>query len=107
MVLTEHLSVPSKFLAWNGHHPLVLFILNIFIEGTDPSVFIMSSPHSLADPAPRGIRFKSNTNDPRKKKHCQKISDKWRNNSIKEILQKKKQAYNTNGIHYSFKFAYC
>ena len=53
-------------LAYKGHQPFVLFCLNRFIVGTEPSVLSMPKLHCLAVLAPRGNLFRSKVIEPRK-----------------------------------------
>ena len=64
--LTWRRSSSFSSLAYIGHQPLVLFCLNRFMVGTEPSVFSMPRLHCLAVFAPRGNLFRSKVMDPRK-----------------------------------------
>merc|ERR1719384_2158592 len=61
-------SISSSFSSWAyiGHQPLVLFCLNRFMVGTDPSVFNIPRLHCLAVLAPRGNLLRSSMMEPRK-----------------------------------------
>ena len=64
--LTWRMSSSFSSLAYIGHQPLVLFCLNRFMVGTEPSVFSMPRLHCFAVFAPRGNLFRSRVMDPRK-----------------------------------------